>query len=174
MSETEYGVVDKNVKPGKSRTHTIQYGEGLVAYYEFHHGKKTMVPASHAAKFQAVPSFQVYNSVGTPLKTIPTKHPAQVQATDLKLKEGQTIAALEELTREALLTRAYLFPGGDKFKQNTNKTALINFLLGLAPVADRIAAAADSGEDDPEMVMSPAEMDKLLGDKDSPVFEDEG
>ena len=157
-----YGVLDTLCVPGKTRTHEILKADGEIAYYVFEANKQVRMPHAHAVKFQRDAAFKVFNPAGDLQSTTPHIHPLQVQATDVKLKDGQTIATFEELKREALLTRVYLFPGGDRFKSTAKSEDLIRFLKGLAPVADRIAAAADAGEDDPEDVLSNDELDTLL------------
>jgi len=158
----QYGVIDKNAKPGKTRTHQIPNGDGTATDYVFHPNRQVQMPAAHAAFFQRHENFIVYNPQGQVLPRIPYIHPAQVQdALQVRLKEGETVATFEELTREALLSRVYQFPKGDKFKPTSKKEDLVRFLNGLKPVADKVASAADMGEN-PEDVMSDGELDDLL------------
>jgi len=168
-----YGVLDKNVRPGAERTHTMPLGDGQSAIYTYKHNTQTQVPSNHAVKFQAEAAFQVYNPRGELLPTTISKHPLQAQAGDVKLKDGQTVALLEELTRDALYARVQFFPGGEKFKPIAKRDDLIDFLKGLAPVSDRLGRAADAGEADPEDVLNNEELDKMLPsgpDKDSAMF----
>jgi len=157
-----YGVLDKNVRPGSERTHTMPLADGQSAIYTFKHNTQTQVPYHHAVKFQSIKSFQVYNPRGELLPTTIRKHPLQAQAGDVKLKDGQTVALLEELTRDALFARVQFFPGGEKFKPISKRDDLINFLKGLAPVSDRLGRAADAGESDPDTVLNNEELDKML------------
>lgn len=152
----EFGVIDRNVQPGKTRTHTFTGDDGRPVDYTFKHNVQTMVPAHHAAKFQAGSSFVVYRRDGTTLPTLKTQHPLQSGPHDPKLEPGQTIAMWEELTREALVTRAYQLPGGSKFKANAKRDDVIAFLTGNTP---------SGGGDQSEIAddeMSAAELDAAL------------
>jgi len=161
----EFGVYDRNVKPGQERTHSMPNDDGTTSYYTFKHNLQTSVPQRHAVRFQRIPSFEVRHPRGDVLPLIPSEHPLQVKPNQVKLKDGQTVAALEELTQAALYSRALLFPGGSKLKSNASRDSILKFLKGLAPNADRLGNAGDLGEDDPELAMSGDELGELLDGK---------
>lgn len=163
---SEYGVIDTNVKPGKTRAHIITGEDGLPVEYVFHPGKMVKMPAAHAAMFQTVESFKVFDVRGTELSTIQRDHPLQTKAKALVLKPGQVIADLSELKREALIQRAALIPEGHKFKATAKVEDLIEFIKTGIKKLDSKSNAVDVADGDDEG-MTGNELDAMLPKSES-------
>lgn len=70
------------------------------------------VPVNHAMMFAQAPDFEVYDGDGKPLTM--RNLDGVGGSGKLVLRPDETIARLDELTREGLVDRAKRLPGGDK------------------------------------------------------------
>jgi hypothetical protein len=130
-------VLDPSAIPGgPSRAHDMPTAEGGVKSYGFAPNVATEVPTMHAMRFLAS-GFKVFADKAM---TRPIAAPRSLKAGHdgqnvLELRPDEVIAALYELTKDALFKRAAALPGGEKLDVRADKTELM-----------RIIAAFNAGE----------------------------
>jgi hypothetical protein len=91
----------------------------------------TEVPIHHAMMFAQCPDFEVYDQDGKPLTM---RNLEGVGGTGkLVLRPDETIARLDELSREALIDRAKRLPGGDKISRMKREDMLAALLAANKP-----------------------------------------
>ena len=89
------------------------------------------VPIHHAMMFAQAPDFEVYDQDGKPLTM---RNLEGVGGTGkLVLRPDETIARLDELSREALIDRAKRLPGGDKISRMKREDMLAALLAANKP-----------------------------------------
>lgn len=125
--EINYTARDKNAYRG-ARSHDIQMNDGSVKSFQFPNESSYIpVPAEVAMRLSRIPSFEVKDSRG--LTVIPQQVEEETGMGEVvSLAADQVIANLNELTKEALTLRANSPELGGKFKANTSKETLIQFI----------------------------------------------
>lgn len=167
MSNTLF-VRDTNCRAGfEKRTHRVALDNGGFASYTFTQDEKLEMPAGHAMKFLKDEAWVVTDHEGN--RILPIEEVKSGQEIP-KLRVDQVVARWDELTAQALLTRAQMRRGGEKFRQGAKKSDLIAFLTSEAEVKARadehIPADAGSEAGDVGGEMSAADVDALLGGED--------
>lgn len=121
-------------RAGVSRTHTLLDATGAAHDFTFVAGQRTAVPFGMAFGLVANPGFAVYDDKsGRRIKA----DPARSAMAKLDLKPDETVANLEELTREALLARARRLPGGETLAPGTAKHDVVLFVMAGGVQAER-------------------------------------
>jgi hypothetical protein len=114
--------IDEKTQETKSRVHAAREGKN----YKLSNDKPCFMPESDARVFLKDSAFVVLNEND---EVVPALN---AQALDRKLPErlaaNLVIADLNELTAEALVTRAAQKLGGQRFSLDTRREALIRFL----------------------------------------------
>lgn len=124
QNERLYQVWDSSATPqAKERIHEIIF-EGEIIEVTFNYNKPTLLPFEKAIKFRQ-DGFIVKDPAGFQVEG-PNKKNDSV--TD-KLEKNEVIARLDELSLDALIVRAVMRPGGEKYSKSTSKKELIDFLL---------------------------------------------
>lgn len=112
------------------RTHEMPV-DGFTKSFVFEHGKPLPLPPEVALKFLKHDAFKLTDEAGNikPFRRRP-KQPDELQAGEaLVLKDDETVATYEELSSAALQARVLEMPGGEKFKSNPTRAALIEFIV---------------------------------------------
>lgn len=155
-------VKDMNCKPGKVRTHTMEFNGEFRDFDLTRDG--VPVPEGFARKFAAVDrSFKVMSPTGEEIKP----KVAESDSGNFILEEGQCVAYFEELTLDALLERAHGFVDGQKFSKRNGKPALVEFLTSISAqdpgsMAPTVADADEADEPaDPLAGMKASEFDTV-------------
>lgn len=123
------------------RVHEVLDAKGQIVKYSFKNADTYIkMPMNMATKFIGNEGFQVLNERGHEMR-------AQRIETDenrgVILAYDQTVARYEELTHDALLTRANI--AGGTFKKNSSKDEMISYLIE-ASLQNKSASIADSGD----------------------------
>lgn len=122
-------VTDSTATPGyPTRTHEIIVN-GNNVQYEFQHGKSCEMPYAHGMKFLGIESFEVKHRDGTRIPTLPNVAERANGQQPPKLRPDEVIAKFDELSEEALIRRSNAIPGGERFTGQSDRDALIGFLL---------------------------------------------
>jgi hypothetical protein len=140
-------VIDSAAKMGP-RTHSMPNEPGTrESVYTFPDWQTAIdVPIHHAMQFAQAPDFEVYDQDGKPLTM---RNLDGVGGTGkLVLRPDETIARLDELSREALVDRAKRLPGGDKIAR-MKREDMIDALLAAQKPDMRVEA-----EDEDDLVES--------------------
>jgi len=152
-------VKDMNCKPGKVRTHSMEFDGEFRDFDLTRDG--VPVPEGFARKFAAVDrSFKVTSPSGEEIRP----KIAESEKGNFVLEEGQCVAYFEELTLDALLERAHGFVDGQKFSKRNGKPALVEFLSSISaqdPASMAPAVAEPDGTEDPLAGMSASEFDTV-------------
>jgi hypothetical protein len=150
----DWQVRDLNAKNG------IRYHEPVVGQVVGLSAKEwTSVPENIARKFLVDPAFEVLNEDGQPVASMPDQAKERGQAGNVRLKNDEVIARLDELNRDALMARAARIPGGEKFNRNTKRETLIDWLKNQ----DKPARAGDDLADEDVEGMAPEEAAAAMG-----------
>lgn len=124
QSDGKWGVKDKNHRPGNPpRVHEPVLGHS----YPLTHDAFTMMPAAHAVHFLGDPAFEVINEDAVKVAPIPKGKTSKGE--EYRPAPGQVVAALEELTTDALLARAQLTPGGERLTKRNGREPIIKFII---------------------------------------------
>jgi hypothetical protein len=101
--------------------------ETVIERFTFNPGEATEMPRDMALRFaKADPSFEVRTPDGNKIKPVD----ALTESGDkIALEPGQVIAAIEDLTDEALIERAKKLPGAEDMPANPKRDDLIAFVL---------------------------------------------
>lgn len=123
-----WSVYDLNayeVRDGKpvARIHDVKPG----VRYPLTATEAKEMPEEHARIFLKDPAFKVLNADGEEVASL--EEAQKSRKPPEALEPGQVIAKLEELTTDALLTRAALLPGGADFTSDTPREQLMDLLL---------------------------------------------
>lgn len=149
-----YEVCDSSCTQAKpERIHDIII-DGQVKQVKFTYAQKTMLPFSEAMKFHSKEGFQVLDDKGIVLQRVP-ETPLEAA---IKLNPDQVIANLSELSSEALYARAVGLTGGEKFRPNSSRGSIIEFLT--KSVKEKTAPSAPDPTELPEL--AEADLDKLI------------
>jgi hypothetical protein len=125
-------VIDSAAKTGP-RTHLMPNEPGTRdSIYTFPDWQTAIeVPIHHAMMFAQAADFEVYDADGKPLVM---RNLDGVGGTGkLVLRPDETIARLDELSREALIDRAKRLPGGDKIARMKREDMLAALLSANKP-----------------------------------------
>jgi hypothetical protein len=125
-------VIDSAAKMGP-RTHLMPNEPGTRdSSYTFPDWQTAVeVPLHHAMMFAQAPDFEVYDDDGKPLVM---RNLDGVGGTGkLVLRPDETIARLDELTREGLVERAKRLPGGDKIARMKREDMIAALLSANKP-----------------------------------------
>lgn len=139
--------IDDKTQEVMPRAHEPRLGH----IYKLRFDLPCFMPESDARVFLKDPAFIVQNAEGD--KVPPLSKQAQQRVKPTTLEPNMVIADLNELTTDALLTRAAQRQGGQKFSRETRREALIRFLLDgnaehdHATAPHRAAIAAPAGDD---------------------------
>ncbi|WP_341702622.1 hypothetical protein [Ferrovibrio sp.] len=137
-------VTDTTAVPSNPRrVHTVVIN-GMPIDYTFEAGKPVEMPAAHAMKFVRVPEFIVTTKEGRRLE--PIANPITRHVSIQTLDPGQVVAGLNELTNTALLHRAQVLNGGEKYGANSSRDEVIAFIM--AAIGGQGGPAADVETDD--------------------------
>jgi hypothetical protein len=131
-SQTNLRVIDSAAKMGP-RTHLMPNEPGTRdSSYTFPDWQTAVsVPLHRAMMFAQAPDFEVYDEDGKPLTM---RNLEGVGGTGkLVLRPDETIARLDELSREALVERAKRLPGGDKIARMKREDMLSALLAANKP-----------------------------------------
>ena len=127
----EWAVWDTNAYQPKegavgtvARPHEVKPG----VIYHLHADEACYMPEAHARVFLKDGAFKVQNEEGE--EVTPLLPNALVRTAPVVLPIDQVIAGLHELTIAALVTRAGIRPGGDRFNNGSTRQELIDFLVG--------------------------------------------
>lgn len=113
--------------------------------------KATAMPEAHARVFLKDPAFIVTNADGEPVA--PLNPDAMTRVMPNRLKPGTVIATLEELTHDALLTRAAQLPDCPKFNANSRREMIIDFIQTAMDGGARLPTGR--GAADPALLQGP-------------------
>lgn len=127
--------------PNHVRSHQIPF-DGIIKTFTFHYGKSLEMPFAHAMKFLVDEAFQVSDETGKLYKPVPKAETDGAQG--LVLRQGQVIARLDELLKDALLARCAIAPGGEAIKSRASREEMIEFLEGID--AETLAANTEADE----------------------------
>lgn len=128
QAEGEWAVYDANAYlldddgKTKGRTHTVRAGKNYTLYND----KPCWMPEADARSFLKDTAFTVWNEREEVVPSL--KQQALDRNQPKKLPPNMVIADLDELTNDALLTRAAQMQGGQVFTQDTRREALVRFL----------------------------------------------
>lgn len=129
-------VRDSLANPDTPRRHEVIIGmradgEKLTTSYELHREKDCKMPMTHGMQFLRSPAFIVCrepNDVELKTRIKPVKQTERaVKPADLPAH--QTVADWDDLTTEALLTRAKVLPDSEEFDFDTPREELLAFLV---------------------------------------------
>ena len=123
-----WGVRDSNAREldadGNLKPRIHEAGKGRV--YALYFDRDTFMPEEHARKFLKDVSWEVTDAEGDIVA--PLARQSLSRRMPDALAPGVVIASLEELTQEALLTRAAQRPRTPKFTAETKRDLIISFL----------------------------------------------
>lgn len=140
------------------RTHDILC-DGRVFQYSFKPGEALEMPPAHAWKFVPIDSFIVTDEKDNRIRqTIPITKGVETG----QLKDDECIARYEELTIEALLSRAVPLPGGERMGRQSGKEGLAAFLIAARKTKTPSAPAADTASGEAVEELEPEEAAKLM------------
>lgn len=156
-------VIDSAARNG-SRTHEMLNEPGeRTSIYTFPDWQTAIeVPVHHAMLFAQSPDFEVYGQDGKPIKLRQIEGAAG--SGKLVLRADETIARLDELTRDALVERVKRLPGGDKLARLKAKD-MIDALLS----ANKPDLRAEE-EDDDDLIEDDGDEDDAPADKKNGDF----
>jgi len=147
------------------REHVILVN-GLQKKCVFKFGEKLELEQPEALKFSGNDGFIVYDEQGNVFTQV--KEVSQGAEIGQKLAPDQVLANLTELSREALLNRAAVLPGGEVFMAKGAKPRLETVIEFITQHNKKTRQAETSVDDEDSLIdsdgMSKEEMDKLLGD----------
>jgi hypothetical protein len=129
-----WGVKDTNARQRMPdgtfipRVHEIMTANGAIVSYPLRMEPETYMPEAHARQFLKDEAFIVTNALGQVMK--PLSEEQQERVPPPRLSPGHVIAAWEELTTDALLTRAGTLSGFDNLPPEPDRSMLIDFLTG--------------------------------------------
>lgn len=143
-----WGVRDKNAREQKDgqivpRLHEAAPG----ATYKLVFDEFTQMPEHHARTFLRDEAFEVVDEHGSRVR--PLSEDALLRVAPAALAPQMVIANLDELTAEALATRAAVKPGGSRYTSVTPREILIKFLIDAEAAAQnmrRSDARLDDGD----------------------------
>lgn len=153
-----------------TRIHDLMV-DGKLTRVEFKVGEKRNLAAPIALRFLREPAFEITDPQ-TGERIMPT--PAEPQGADFTLGPSEIVARLDELSASALAIRCRQEPGGEKFKPQTGRDAMLAFMTERLAAKRRAAEQAlnpkrnarDTGDD---LLMgnglepvNQAEMDRLF------------
>lgn len=121
VRDTNARVLDDDGNP-KPRVHEAVKGK----MYSLRFDQDTFMPEEHARKFLKDASFEVTDAEGDIVAPLSSQSLSRRMPD--ALAPGVVIASLEELTLEALLTRAAQRPRTPKFTAETKRDLIISFL----------------------------------------------
>ncbi len=129
----------------RKRRHEVLVG-GAAHVWAFVHGHPTKMPRADGLKFLRAKGFIVKDQSGRTLGAV-TDPLSLEQGAGVALAPDQVVANLRELTMPALLARANVLDGGEKFGGNSARDEIVAFLVearrkALPPAPGRAAAAA--------------------------------
>lgn len=142
-----WGVIDTNANTvdndGRSipRVHEIIGDRGQVFRYKLVNDEPLMMPEAHARQFLKDGAFIVTNHRGATVP--PLSEQQQERVAPSRLAPQYCIAKWDELTDDALLTRAGARSGFDRLPDRPDRTTLIDFLMGQMQ-----AMEPEDGDDD--------------------------
>ena len=143
MADPMCSVQYTNLAHGQTATHEILLANGALKQYVFSYAKSLEMPASHAAKFLIDEAWVVTDENGNRIRPITG---IDKSAGKVELGPNEVVAQWQELTLRALIIRAQMKPGGEKFSGATKKDYVISFLGGIvepeAPLPKRKARKA--------------------------------
>lgn len=139
----QWSVRDKNARQeldGKivARLHEAAPG----STYKLYFNEFTAMPEHHARTFLRDEAFEVLDEHGQRVR--PLSEDAMLRVAPAALAPQMVIANLDELTSEALVTRASIKPGGSRYTSVTPREILINFLID-AEAAAQNTRRSDAG-----------------------------
>lgn len=139
-------VIDTAAKTGP-RTHEMPNEPGeRTSTYTFPDWQTAIeVPVHHAMIFAQIPDFECYGIDGKPIKL--RKVDGAAGSGKLVLRADETIARLDELTRDAIIERVKRLPGGDKLARLKVKD-MIDALLA----ANKPDLRTDGDEDEESLI----------------------
>lgn len=129
-----WGVRDTNareINPDGSyvpRTHSVLNANGTISSYKLRMEPEAFMPEAHARQFLRDPAFIVTNAAGQQLKALSEEQ--QDRVPPARLSPEHVVAAWDELTTDALMTRAGTMAGFDTLPENPDRSLLIDFLTG--------------------------------------------
>lgn len=149
------------------RTHE-QVVDGVIRPFVFERGKPLPLPFAIASKFLVHEAFKLMNEKGEIIawKRHP-KQPDELGAGEkIKVGDDETIARYDELSNNALLQRAVVMPGGEKFAQGKDRPdrgAMISFITEATKLKRRAMLSAEKDIGDGEFTPE-AEADDDMSD----------
>jgi hypothetical protein len=102
--------------------------DGIERSFTFQFPKPLELPRAVAMKFLKSEGFRVTEMNGKEVARIPDQPDPLSAQRPFILKEDQVVAALNELTSDALATRANMEIGGEKFDSVSRRVDMIRFL----------------------------------------------
>lgn len=134
-----------------ARRHDLLDADGKIVSFDFMPNRYTAVPLTMATRFLVGNSgFEVLGPDGQVLRLM--AQPQTGAGPGIVLRPDQVIASLDELTLDALVTRAVA--KGGKFTKASGKKAVVEFLVGGAPAP--AGTIDDLPEDEPLGVLAKA------------------
>lgn len=143
MNSAIWKVFDKNAHmrvDGKvvGRIHTAAAGFD----YTLFASEGTPMPEEHARVFLRDPAFVVQNEDGDVVASLEAEQMSRKPPEELR--PGYVVATVDELSDDALLTRASVLPNGANMTSDTPREMLIDFIV--ASHTPRRPNASDDGE----------------------------
>lgn len=142
-------VLDTTAKDGP-RVHE-QIVNDSIQQFTFMPGKGLPLSTAIAVKFLKHDGFKRVDAEGNLLEwRRAPKQPDELGAGEaIKVGDAETIARVDELSKQALLQRALEMPGGEKFTAASDRTDMVDFIVQTT-IARRKAKLAKSelGKDD--------------------------
>ena len=132
-----WSVCDKNARQeidGKIIPRLHEAAPGTT--YKLFFNEFTKMPEHHARTFLRDEAFEVHDEHDQRVR--PLSEDAMLRVAPAALAPQMVIANLDELTTEALVTRASVKPGGSRYTSITPREILINFLIEAEHVAQNI------------------------------------
>lgn len=159
LEEQTIHVVDTTVLPGEKRVHELTV-EGRNKAFAFEHNTPLELPFAIAMKFLHITEFIATDEKGEPKPFLRTPtQPEELQAGQrFRLADNETVARYDELTLEALLTRAALLPGGEAVKRNLGKDKIAKFIEEAAKVRRLANVQSDT---DPDSFVPEPDLDEM-------------
>lgn len=130
-------VLDHSTGQFKARVHEVRPGKSYPLYSD----RPTRMPESDARVFLRDESFKVMDAKGN--QVLPLKLQAMEREVPKRLEPEFVVAEVQELSTEALVTRAAMFPGGGQYNTETPRAALIRFLISAQRARDATNTAGD-------------------------------
>lgn len=155
-------VEDKNcTHSNPDRSHEVLI-DGIVKVYPFQHAKRREMPFAHAMKFLVDDAFEVTDETGK--RYLPVPKPETDGAHGIVLRQGEVVARLDELLKDALHARCAIAPGGESITPKTKREDMIGFLESIDAETLNANRERDEGVEPGADIegMSQDDLDKML------------